>query len=206
MDAQLDALHTYLKLMNIVKLRYDAIRQIQLQKEYKTPYRATQIEFCVLQVRKMLEIIALGSLAANKELYRSYFEHMEKMWNGRLILRDMERVNPKFYPVPIIIDTSKEIHDFVHKTDGFLTKDEYIDVYDKCGKLLHAESPFVSDQETEAMYQAYESYLPVWCRKIVGLLSTHLIYLADGKTMLYITMQTSTDDRPSGNVFQRIDD
>ena len=204
MDEQYNVLQTYLKLMRIVKLRYNAIRLVRLQQDYKTPYQATQIEFCILQIRKILEIIALGSLVANEELYRYHFDNIEKMWNGRLILKDIERVNPQFYPRPIIIDTSQEIHNFVNRTDGFLTREEYVDVYDKCGKLLHSESPFSSDKDSEALYKLYETYIPAWCQKIIGLLNTHLIYIADGKTMLYITMQTDTGDFPSGNVFQQV--
>ena len=208
MEAQSEVLRTYLRLMNTVKLRYNAIRLVQAKKDYKTPYQITQIEFCVLQIRKMLETIALGSLVANRELYSSYYNNLDKMWNGRLMLKDMERLNPEFYPKPITVDISKEPHDLVNKTEGYLTKADYIDIYDKCGKLLHSESPFVSDKENEIMYKSYEESLYGWCGKIIGLLNTHLIYLADGKTMLYVTMQTNDKDidYPAGNVFKQIEE
>ena len=205
MDEASKALQTYLKLMYIIKLRYNSILEVQRKQTFKTPYRATQIEFCILQLRKILEIIALGSLAANEPLCRKQFQNIERMWNGKLILKDMERINPRFYPRPIVIDDTGDIHSFVDKKDGFLTKEDYINVYDKCGKLLHSESPFVTDRETEQTYQFYEDMLPVWCGQIVGLLSTHLIYLTDQKTLLYITMRSGQDDLPSGNIFQQID-
>ena len=205
MDNLEKALQTYLWLMEMIRFRYIAITEILVGEKYKTPYAATQIEFCVLQIRKILETIALGSLVANSDLYRTHYSNIERMWNGKLILQDMERVNPLFYPKAVVVkDNGEKLPEFVEKTTGALTKEEYIDIYNKCGKLLHADSPFEDEKKIDLAYKEYKRDIPIWCEKIMELLQPHLIYLVDGKTMFYIVMKTKEDDSPSGNIFEAI--
>lgn len=202
LDNITNAFNEYLKMMSIIKLRYNSISEVLKGEKYKTPYSITQVEFCALQIRKILESIAYGSLVVNKDLYRAHFENIEAMWNGKLILNDMRRVNPKFYPEPIIIDHTKNIDEFVTKSDGFLTEEEFIKIYDNCGKLLHSNSPFQHDKDIKAQYELSASLILVWCAKINGLLNTHLIHLADQKTMFYVFMESEGSQYPSGNIFQ----
>ena len=54
-----------------VKKRTEAIRTIAL-KEKTTLFPITNIEFMTLQIRKIIEHIAMGNLIANKELYEFY--------------------------------------------------------------------------------------------------------------------------------------
>lgn len=51
----------------------------------------TNIELCVLQIRKILELIALSSLVSDEDLHR------EKMRNVRNVIRDAECIHPDFY-------------------------------------------------------------------------------------------------------------
>src|SRR5260370_28719120 len=69
-------------------------------------YKATTIESIYLQYRKMLELIALGSLVANKDVFSKVYQDFAKYWNAELLVKDIERVNPDFYPRPIIQEPS----------------------------------------------------------------------------------------------------
>jgi hypothetical protein len=59
-------------------------------------YKATTIEVVYLQFRKMLELIALGSLVANKEAFSQVYQRFSECWKADLILKDIERVNAIF--------------------------------------------------------------------------------------------------------------
>ena len=115
-----------------------------------------------------------------------------------------EKVNPNFYPEPIIVDTSVTPHNLIRKSNGFLTKNDFEKIYDKCGKLLHSESPFQTENDIAEMYNFYERNIHDWCVKIMGLLEAHKIALADGDTMLFVVLRTKDADAPSGNVFEKI--
>src|SRR5437867_6772721 len=64
-----------------------------------TGSEVTDVEFGCLQFRKVLELIALASIAPNKEKYAEQRKKFHEDWNPRLIFRDLERINPDFYPI-----------------------------------------------------------------------------------------------------------
>lgn len=67
----------YLRNMQIIKWRIRAIKDIRTRKCHTT-YPATNIEFCALQIRKILELIALSSLISDLDVYRKKFNNIEK--------------------------------------------------------------------------------------------------------------------------------
>src|SRR5437899_850986 len=116
----------YCNLMEEVKCRTTAINAFG-SGQTTTPYGATNIEFVYLQFRKMLELIALGSLVANKNEFIKAYGDYSKCWNAQYLLRDMERINPQFYPHPIIeVPTNQPgaRMEWQDKQHGFLTKNE----------------------------------------------------------------------------------
>lgn len=86
--------------MNEVKKRTVAITNM-LRGLTTTSYKATNIEFMCLQIRKILELISMGSLVLNKEEFEAIGQKYAQYWNARLILQDIERLNPDFYPIPV---------------------------------------------------------------------------------------------------------
>src|SRR5580704_12805346 len=107
-------------------------------------YQPTTIESVALQLRKILELIAFGSLVANKESYSASYEKFASNSNARLMLRDLVRINPDFYPKPVVEAPSSDpraIHQRKDRQADYLTKDEFERAYDKCGAIMHAENP-----------------------------------------------------------------
>jgi len=200
LERQVELQKLYLRNMQIIKWRLNAIRDIQTG-DRKTTYRMTNIEFCVLQIRKILELIAFSSLVSDADVYREKLSKIDSMWNARLIFRDIERIHPDFYPKPIRIDPKdKSIwHDI---EDGYLTKDEFIKIYDKCGKYLHENSPFMSNQEIDHMYNEVWNQITDWGTKIINLLNTHIVCLYNQTDLFLIQM----GDPPSGNIFTNVVD
>jgi len=150
-------------------------------------YRATTIEVVYLQFRKILELIALGSLVANKDAFSKMYEKFAKYWNAELLIKDMARVNPSFYPKPIIQQPSTDPGfkmKFLDRNQDFLTKDDFIKLYNKCGGIMHSSNPYGSKID----YGYFDNAIGEWRGKIANLLNTHLIRLVNDENMYLIQM------------------
>ena len=176
-EVEENGLNLYLQEMWYVKKRTEAIRTIAL-KEKTTLFPITNIEFMTLQIRKIIEHIAMGNLIANKELYEEYSAKFSSNWNARYIFRDLERLNFKFYPEPVKSDYTKEV-------------EEWITIN---------EDPYGS--QIDVSY--YQEKMPIWYKKIMNLLNQHLIHMVDGKHIFFITM--NGNGNPQGYKFEQVDE
>ena len=66
-------------------------------------YMPTTTETIGLQFRKIFELIAFASLSANKKLYAAAYANFAKHWEASKLIANLHRINPDFYPVPIVI-------------------------------------------------------------------------------------------------------
>lgn len=194
----------YCALMNEVKKRTVAIINMQ-RGLMTTSYKATNIEFMCLQIRKILELISMGSLVLNKEEFEAIGQKYAQYWNARLILQDIERLNPDFYPIPVQEVPSTRpavINELQNKTTGFLTRDDFVKVYEKCGKMMHANNPFGSQADLEY----YTAKIPEWEDLIIGLLNNHIIHLKGVEGFYAIHMQEDGKDDVCGYFFERVEE
>lgn len=169
-----------------------------------TGYLITDVELLCLQFRKILELIALSSLVANKKEYSKQHDKFARHYNARLILQDLERVNPNYYPEPtkqIVKEIDGQtLFELQPVTEGFLTKEEFLEMYEKCGGMLHAENPYGHNRDVKKLKEKF----PVWLSKIIKLLNHHNITLVDGETMIIGFMQGKEDGLPQVTIFERI--
>lgn len=157
-------------------------------------YLKTTVESIYLQFRKVLELIAMASMSASPE-YMERYERFRHHYNGKRMLEDLERVNPRFYPQPSrqVVDTaSGKVVEVVALESGFLTKDEYVELYDICGELLHAENPY--GEEKQNIELRFQEALE-WKNKIVNLLNHHQVQLANSGKQLWVLMRANSDDK-----------
>lgn len=189
----------YCNLMEEIKRRTAVIRAFG-SGGVTVLYKATTIESVYLQFRKILELIALGSLVANKNEFSKVYCDFAKCWNAQYLLKDIERVNPDFYPRPIVEVPTKQPGlkmEWQEKKDGFLTKDQFLKLYEKCGGIMHAGNPYGSRVD----YGYYESNIQGWLDKIVGLLNSHTIRLVKDPNIYLIHMKEDRDDKVHQYVF-----
>ena len=99
---QEEIIKKYTDEMEIIKLRTNQIFTVLGKIDYLEP----TVEYRALQLRKIIEQILLASLIANADEYKQFYNRLGNEWNARLICRDIERINPAFFPraVPPIID------------------------------------------------------------------------------------------------------
>ena len=182
----------YRAVVEEIKLRMEVVYALHA-KRISVMYRATHVESMVLQVRMITELVALASLAANKSIFEENKKKFAKHWHPKEILKDVESLNPNFYPRPIVevpLRNSRAKNELVDMETGFMTRDELIEVHGKCGNLLHAQNPFGKDID----YGYYEKNVPRWMEQIRKLLNCHQIKLLNGNRFYLVHMKEERDD------------
>lgn len=192
----------YLSILNEIKRRTKVLDAFIFQQTHAL-YLQTTLESACLQVRKILELIAFGSLVSNNKEFSRQHEKFSKLWNASLMLKDMQRINPEFYPYPIIQKKSEKdgIHmEFIERSDDYLTQARFIKVYEKCGAILHANNPFGT--KVDSAY--YQASLPKWRHYIINLLDAHIIKIL-GSEKLYLFQMGKDQSYPNYNEFALVD-
>ena len=158
-------------LIDIVK-RIEIISEI-INKKFTTNYINTDTEFTCLQFRKIIESIVFCSLIVNEEEYSNVHEKFSKHYNARLIVADLKRVNPNYFPIPVtqevIQNDSGRTFILKNVEEGFLTENELLNIYEKCGAFLHQENPFSQKRN----YINIQEEFPIWLNKTIILLNNH---------------------------------
>jgi hypothetical protein len=149
-----------------------------------------KLQMAALVLRQVLEAIAFGSLVLNKSLYDQAHQGAEREWSAKRLLNKIEKLNARFYPEPISeIEHSNGARDIVAKTFGFLTKDEFVVLYDKCSGIIHRKNPF----DSNFGYTDFANSIPTWRSKIVALLNAHELHLPGDTGFYVVHMQEARD-------------
>jgi hypothetical protein len=190
----------YCNLMEEIKLRINVVTYF-LSGQGHALYEPSTLESICLQIRKILELVAFGSHVANKEAYTAVFTKISKAWNANDILIELEKVNPDFYPVPIVelpsgVPGVKTRHE--KRVGDYLDETEFKEVYGRCGAMAHAANPYGKGID----YGYYARMLPVWRTRIVNLLNAHNIQLLGNPGIYLIHMTEHGDDRVKFYRFQ----
>jgi hypothetical protein len=98
-------------------------------------------EYCFLQLRMLCELIALGCLVAHGDITKT--KYFQKAYKADDILQRLEKLHPDFFPYPFkstITPPSPGFPGELKMEDvetDYLKKDELIQLYVKCGSILH---------------------------------------------------------------------
>lgn len=191
----------YTRQMEEIKKRIEVI-SFFLGMKGSALYVQPTVESICLQFRKVLELIAFASLTANKKAYAAVHKDFASHHKVDILLKELGRINPHFYPVPVSPKPKLVDGVFVPEliTAGILTQEDFVDVFKKCGRLLHTPNPFGGSPSIVF----YEKSFPVWLDKIIRLLNTHEVHFVDDPSMWVIHMQEDGDDRVHYHVFERL--
>jgi hypothetical protein len=149
-------------------------------------------EIIFLHFRAMLEQIAFASLAANKDVYATARANFAADWRAVKMLGYLEKVNPDFYPTPLKLESlrgevgQRNVH-FAPLTDGYLTKQDFVRLYDHCSEVLHCWNPYRPSQ-----FRVGRSPLE-WLIRIENLVKWHRVQLVSGK--LWVGAVPDSDGR-----------
>ena len=189
----------YLNLMQEVKNRIHSILDICIYHKRTTSFNQTNTEFCYLQLRKVLELIAFGSIVMNKDEVAKQDAKFRQRYNAKYILNDIKQIHPNFFPVPL--PSWREKLDFMQGlTEDSLTEDEFVELYEHCGGILHARNPYRAEIDYNKEYQNVITYVA----KIVNLLNVHLINLYECPDVYMITMVTPGTEAVRAGLWKRV--
>jgi hypothetical protein len=148
-------------------------------------------EVVSLNLRKCLELIAFSSLAANRQKYSELFKDYHRHWKAKSLLEEIKEIHPEFYPKPIEFDSVNEegVKHFRDVTDGYLTKDEFVFLYDMCSEVLHVWNPY-TEKEKKIHFKRPVSE---WVARIDRLLRFHYIRMIDKKELWLVDMYYPPD-------------
>lgn len=166
----------YINCMEEARFRLKFVKDLPARNG-TTGHQAIDQELVFLQLRKILELIAFASLTANREKYAAAHKKFATFWKAKAMLEDLEKLNPEFYPMPVQKPTLQPdgVKHFA-AVDGFLTKDDFISLYDLASDFLHVTNPFsVKDPVIKMRYSVSQ-----WLDRIQALLALHVMRLVDG--------------------------
>jgi len=174
----------YCTQMEEVKKRIDIVSQIDNGKRF-TNDELFDYEIVSIHFRKILELIAFSTMIANIEIYKSTYKNFSNHWKAKTMLDSLEKIHPDFYPKPIKLESQngRKKHFDVIKT-GYLTKDDFIFLYDRCSEVLHTWNPFTEkERHVDFKYTVVD-----WISRIQNLLKLHLIRFIDRDEIWMVTM------------------
>lgn len=176
--------------MEQVKRRLRVIRTLAAGKARSGDDNA-DAEFACLQTRKALELVAFATLSANRERYAQVRADVATEWRAKQILARLRKMNRDFYPKPLVeAPTGRPGHRrFDNVTEGFLTEDEFVFLYDKCSEALHELNPFRSEPRRIDLRR----HLADWADRIEKLLAWHYVRLVDQDDILLAQLTARED-------------
>lgn len=167
---------TYANCIEEVRQRLQLILAV-VEHRFTTGTEPFDIELVFLQFRKSLELIAFASLTANKDVYSAAHANFASHWRAKGLLECIEKVNPEFYPVPLTEPIIKPngVKHMDLRADGFLTKDEFVELYDYSSEILHSRNPFSAKPNPINIRHSVTE----WVNRFGRLLGLHIVQLVD---------------------------
>ncbi len=182
----------YLNCMEEIKLRVritdDALREAIVHERGTFP----NVELAALQMRKIYELIAFSSIAANRTEYEQIRTIFQKDWKLSSVVKTLKKVNPDFLPVPLLAEGDQPNYVFKNSREREISEAELVKCHGRLGDLLHASNP----------YRDLPDFRVIGCRlsqernKIVECLCRHTITLKAPKDVLYFVELMSEGEKP----------
>lgn len=159
-------------------------------------------ELFAVHFRKTLELIAFASMIANKDQYSSIHKNFSSHWNAKEMLDHLEKINPEFYPAPMKVaninnDGVKNLQFIQH---GFLTKNQFISLYNQCCGSLHTRNPY----STKSNLALVKLDAKKWISHIQKLLAFHRARMFGTSEGWLVVMQYETDGQVHAFPFQAL--
>lgn len=139
------------------KLRLLAAERVSDSSRTLTGLPSLDMEFCFLQIRRVIEAIAFSAMVREEQRYGKHREQQRqqnqrdhgnpsKDWHAPEILKRLVSLSPHALPIPIAKATRQSsglVHFDRHQIS--VNHDRLIEMYERCGGYMHGKSPLVED-------------------------------------------------------------
>lgn len=141
--AKQKTLDMYASLMEEVKLREATVWKV-IAGEITLPHPCAR-EYCFLQIRMIIETMALGCLLVHGEIPATQSNKHLSQYSADQIMKLLGSLHPEFYPEPVLLTTTvlfsgKKQHHLEPQVNDFLPKKTLLKHYARCGDVLHRGS------------------------------------------------------------------
>lgn len=182
-------LQYYANIMTEIKNRSDVIYLIY-NKKITTKYIVTDVEFCALQLRKILELMLLSTLIANKKEYEKQSKDFNGNWQVKEKIKEIKKINPDFFPIAMLVIQShtpspnKKLTRVPISNDELFKESDFNKAYAFTNNYLHVQNPFGKSKIEDSPKDFYKKLIG-YLKKILNLLSVHRVTLCNGVMLKY---------------------
>jgi hypothetical protein len=157
MNASVPVHEIYRTHMIEFKLRLQKTEQVAMSKLPVTGLPALDVEFCFLQMRRMVELIAFSAVLRDEDRYKRLRELQKlensrdhgdytKDWEAPEILKRLSEISIHFLPIPIKrINRSQQDVLHVDRKSLPVTHARLIEIFKIAGGFLHGKNPLGKD-------------------------------------------------------------
>ena len=187
----------YTHVMQTIKGRKEHIDWIMDGAESMGKVSTFMIESICLQLRMMIEDIAVACVIANADELPDLVRNLRGEYRPNLILKGLEKLNPECYPTPIVENVEGSAGNFrdTHDRPGgdWLTRAEAVEEYGRLSNFIHRNLKAYDGNPTDYLELFKQcGYLEY---KIRNLLSHHHITVLNEDTMYRVLMSgTGVDE------------
>ncbi|WOB78460.1 hypothetical protein [Brevundimonas nasdae] len=187
---------TYRGIMADIKVRMLSINQIIRDPGHLHPRLVK--EYCFLQLRKIIELVALGCVVAHDDLVSSKLKRLRKTYHPDAILAALAGLEDDFFPRAVVV-TNTPTKSFVDDAEEHgLTADELRKMWGVIGAELHSGTVDKLNKQADVLRSQPE--VRAHQRRLVDLLSHHMIMMAN-RTQTLICVMESTSTKELNVVF-----
>ena len=187
------AINNYTLLMEEVRGRHESV--VFALTTDKLPFHVVR-ELCFLQYRMICELIAFGALVVHGDIEAANTERMKNAYAADFIMKALEKQHEHFFPQPLQENSWKPGEHGVGPLQGkeFLTKEDAIKLYSRCGDVLH-RGTFNKISKQKKLEQSDYDELQTINTKIVNLLNFHCVFLSDNKNIVMCMLKNPDTGR-----------
>lgn len=193
----------YANCMNRIRTRLDVVDDAMASRIVSTSSDVVP-EIIFVQFRKSLEEIAFASLSANKDVYSAVHSKFAVHWRANDMLDEIKKVNPGFYPIACHppIATASGVKHFERLHDGFMTREDFAQLYKASSEVLHTRNPYKEGDSTIKIGYTVQE----WVLRFRNLIRWHFVTLIDGNGLLaWVPDQGLVHAYPSAAVPDAVD-
>jgi hypothetical protein len=155
--------------------------------------RPIEWEICYVQLRKICELIALSCLIAHGDIGKVHERFLSKAWNPNDIMKELQKLHPKFFPIPADQQKRNGLTHFTRGKPGYLTKDDLLKIYGAAGDALHSGNLRSIAKQRRVVKLNFDE-IDAWTKQIILLLRVHFILPLHGKGGLICILNDATKD------------